>query len=81
MRSHSLLGNSFTSGLGLERLLGPDAAKSLNNGVVADINVGILLILGISSLGTYGVILGGWASNNKYSLYGRHSCRCPDDQL
>ncbi|MEW6350251.1 MAG: NADH-quinone oxidoreductase subunit NuoH [Thermodesulfobacteriota bacterium] len=63
----------FASGLGLEKLLGPDAAKygyALNTGVISDINVGILLIFAISSLGTYGVVLGGWASNNKYSLLG-----------
>lgn len=39
-------------------------------GAIADVNVGILLILGIGSLTTYGVILGGWASNSKYPLLG-----------
>ncbi|WP_176522047.1 NADH-quinone oxidoreductase subunit NuoH [Stappia indica] len=34
--------------------------------VMADINVGILFILAISSLGVYGIIIGGWASNSKY---------------
>jgi NADH-quinone oxidoreductase subunit H len=37
---------------------------------VADVNVGLLYILAIGSLGTYGVILAGWSSNNKYSLLG-----------
>ncbi|KAA6205564.1 MAG: NADH-quinone oxidoreductase subunit NuoH [Candidatus Tokpelaia sp.] len=37
---------------------------------VADINVGILYILAISSLEVYGVIMGGWASNSKYPLLG-----------
>jgi NADH-quinone oxidoreductase subunit H len=37
---------------------------------VADVNVALLLLLGISSLGVYGVILGGWSSDNKYSLLG-----------
>jgi len=37
---------------------------------IADINIGILYILAISSLGIYGMITGGWASNNKYSLMG-----------
>ncbi|KAA8481664.1 NADH dehydrogenase subunit H [Arcticibacter tournemirensis] len=37
---------------------------------VADINVGLLYIFGVVSLGVYGVMIGGWASNNKYSLMG-----------
>lgn len=35
---------------------------------VADINIGILFIFGVLSIGVYGVMLGGWASNNKFSL-------------
>jgi len=35
---------------------------------VADINIGILFIFGVVSLGVYGIMLGGWSSNNKYSL-------------
>ena len=38
--------------------------------VVADVNVGVLLFIALSSLGVYGVALGGWASNSKYSLLG-----------
>ena len=37
---------------------------------IADLNVGILYILGIGSLGVYGIMLGGWSSNSSYSLLG-----------
>ena len=38
--------------------------------VVSDVNIGILWVLAVAGLGTYGIIVGGWASNNKYSLLG-----------
>ncbi|MGE0044265.1 MAG: NADH-quinone oxidoreductase subunit NuoH [Hyphomonadaceae bacterium] len=38
--------------------------------VIADLNVGILYIFAISSLGVYGIIMGGWASNSKYPFLG-----------
>jgi NADH-quinone oxidoreductase subunit H len=38
--------------------------------VVADINVGVLYLFAISSLGVYGIIMGGWASNSKYPFLG-----------
>jgi len=53
---------------------GPDFVINTSEGArtvslqVADINIGILFIFGVVSLGIYGILLGGWASNNKFSL-------------
>ncbi len=38
--------------------------------VIADVNVGILFVFAISSLGVYGIVIGGWASNSKYPFLG-----------
>ncbi|HBE29531.1 MAG TPA: NADH-quinone oxidoreductase subunit NuoH [Ktedonobacter sp.] len=47
-----------------------DGKPSVWDPIIGDINVGILWILAISSLAVYGIVLGGWASGNRYSLLG-----------
>src|ERR1041384_7459923 len=38
--------------------------------IVADVNVGILVVFALASLGVYGIVTAGWASSNKYSMFG-----------
>lgn len=53
---------------------GPDFTIQIGESIrtvylqVADINIGILYIFGVTSIGIYGIMLGGWSSNNKFSL-------------
>ena len=46
------------------------ATIPIDNFVIADLNVGVMYILAVSSLGVYGVIIAGWASNSKYAFLG-----------
>jgi NADH-quinone oxidoreductase subunit H len=48
----------------------PVSEDGLGKWVISDLNVGILYIFAISSLGVYGIIMGGWASNSKYPFLG-----------
>lgn len=48
----------------------PLTYKGVNLFQITDVNIGLLVILGITSIGVYGIALSGWSSNNKYSLLG-----------
>ncbi len=48
----------------------PMDENSWGRWVISDLNVGVLYLLAISSLGVYGIIMGGWASNSKYPFMG-----------
>jgi NADH-quinone oxidoreductase subunit H len=52
----------------------PFGAETKYKGVdlfqIANLNIGLLVILGVTSIGVYGIALSGWSSNNKYSLFG-----------
>jgi NADH-quinone oxidoreductase subunit H len=52
----------------------PFGAITLYHGVdlfeIANVNIGLLVILGVTSIGVYGIALSGWSSNNKYALLG-----------
>jgi NADH-quinone oxidoreductase subunit H len=51
------------------QLIIPGLAEPVK-GVIADLNIGILFVFAISSLGVYGIVLAGWASNSKYPFLG-----------
>src|ERR1700709_2020356 len=52
----------------------PFGARTYVHGIdifqIADLNIGLLVILGVTSIGVYGIALSGWSSNNQYALLG-----------
>jgi NADH-quinone oxidoreductase subunit H len=58
----------FSVGAGLLSLAGLAIGPAFQ--IAKDINIGILFVVGVSALGIFGIVLGGWASNSHYSLMG-----------
>ena len=48
----------------------PSTQTGVPNGFITDVNTGILLVIALATIGVYGLIIAGWASNNKFSLMG-----------
>ena len=57
------------------------SSGQIMNFQVATLNVGILYIFAVAILGVYGIIMAGWASNNKYALLGSSTQLVANDQL
>ncbi len=71
----ALLGFAVIPWGGLYQLPGGGEAIKVQ---VASVDIGLLYVLAVGAMGVYGVVLGSWASNNKYSFYGgmRAAARC-----
>ena len=63
------LGSALIS-IGVVPFGAPMGPKGFDLFEIANVNIGLLVILGITSIGVYGIALAGWSSNNKYSLLG-----------
>ncbi len=48
----------------------PSSAEGVPNWFITDVNTGVLLVIALATIGVYGLIIAGWASNNKFSLMG-----------
>ena len=49
--------------------------------VIANINIGVLFVFAVASLGVYGIVLAGWSSNSKYPFLGGRALDLADDFL